>query len=176
MKIEIKVTVFVFIVFLRGLTAVASDSYFKSDYRSELTGGVDSTVGFVRINTITENYVQYSLNGSYSYSLDRHYQAGYQLAISNSGAQVDGFRYSFYVPITYNWGGEDLRDDFFARLSPGISYSNALNTALLVQFGKRFKVLDSLSWRPTVGLSGQFGNGAARMAFDIIPVVFSVIF
>ncbi|MEO5970471.1 MAG: hypothetical protein ABIQ95_11140 [Bdellovibrionia bacterium] len=149
-----------------------SDDY----YKSELTGGVDATTGFVRINTITANFVQYYFTGSYSYSLDRQFQVGLQGTISDSSAQIDGFRYSIYIPFTVNWGGVDLRDDYFFRVSPGISYYNALDTALLVQFGKRFKVFDNFSWRPTVGLNGNFGNGAARLAIDIIPVAFSLIF
>ncbi len=160
------------IAFITSAHALAADSF----YKSELTGGVDSTSGFVRVNLITDSSIQYAFTGSYSYSLDRHYQLGIQSAFANSGAQIDPFRYSIYIPVTLNWGGEDLRDDYFVRLAPGISYSNALNTALLVQFGKRFKLLENFTWRPTVGLSSQFGNGAARVAVDIIPLVFSVIF
>lgn len=159
-------------IFIANASALAADSF----YKSELTGGVDSTAGFVRVNLITDSSIQFSFTGSYSYSLDRHYQVGIQGAFANSGAQIDPFHYSIYIPVTLNWGGEDLRDDYFVRLAPGISYSNALNTALLAQFGKRFKLLENFSWRPTVGLSSQFGNGAARVAVDIIPLVFSVLF
>ena len=145
-------------------------------YRSEITGGVDSTVGFVRVNLVTANSLQYSFTGGYSYSLSRRFQLGIQSAISESGAQINSFRYSFSIPFTVNWGGQDLRDDYFARVSPGISYSNALNAALLLQFGKRFKVLENFSWRPTVGITSNFGNGDPRLAIDVIPVVFSFIF
>jgi hypothetical protein len=157
---------------LIGSTAIGSESL----YKHEITGGVDATSGFMRIYVGTSNYIQYSFTGSYSYSLNRPFQLGLQAAISNSGAVIDSFRYSFYVPFTMNWGGEDLRNDFFAKISPGISYTNALNTALLVQFGKRFKLLENFSWRPTIGLNANFGNGDPRTAIDIIPVVFSVIF
>lgn len=152
--------------------AEASDPY----YRSELTGQVDSTAGFIRFNVGTANSTQYSFTGSYSYSLSRRFQVGLQAALSDSGAQFDSFRYSFYFPFTVNWGGEDLRDDFFGRVSPGISYSNAVNAALLLQLGKRFKIFDNFSWRPTVGVVCNFGNGATRVAIDVIPVVFSLIF
>jgi hypothetical protein len=148
----------------------------ESFYRSELTGGVDSTAGFVRINVGTASYVQYSLTGSYAYSLTRQFQIGFQGAISDSGAPLDAFRYSVYLPFSVNWGGEDLRDDYFGRVAPGISYYNAVNFALLMQLGKRFKIFDNFSWRPTVGVVANFGNGAARVAFDIIPVAFSLIF
>ena len=164
--------IFIFIVSFVSLMGKAEETY----YKSELSGGVDSTAGYVRINMITQNYIQYSFTGSFSYSLDRTFQLGLQTGIADSGAPLDSFRFSFYIPFTLNWGGSDLRDDYFVRLSPGISYYNALNTALLVQFGKRFKLLDNFSWRPTVGLASQFGNGAARIAIDIVPLAFSVIF
>jgi hypothetical protein len=145
-------------------------------HKSELTGGVDSTTGFVRINLVTDNSVQYSFTGSYSYSLDRSFQVGFQAGIANSSAPIDSFRYAFYIPLTVNWGGQDLRDDFFFRVSPGISYNNALDLALLAQLGKRFKFLEDFSWRPTVGLNSNFGNGATRLAIEIVPLAFSLLF
>jgi len=152
--------------------ALGSEAYFEN----EITGGVNATAGFARIYFGTYNYIQYSLTGSYSRSLSRRFQIGFQIAAANSGSVTDTFRSSLLIPLTYNWGGEDLRNDYFIRFSPGISYTYSVDGTLLLQFGKRFRLLENFSWRPTVGLNFGFGNGALRSAIDIIPVVFSVIF
>lgn len=157
---------------LNGSTlATASDSI---DYQHEIS--LNSTAGFVRINLVTANHIQYAFSTSYSYSLTRMLQLGAQGAVYQSGAPVDGFRYSFYIPLTVNWGGDNLGNDFFAKVAPGISYQNALNTALLLQVGKRFNLFKNVSWKPLVGIAAQFGNGDPRTAIDIVPLSFSILF
>jgi hypothetical protein len=101
---------------------------------------------------------------------------GVQSSVANPNTTYDSWRGSFYIPLTLNWGGEDLRSDYFGRVAPGVYYSHATNFALLLQFGKRFKLLENFSWRPTLGLVGYFGSGAPRTVIDIIPVVFSILF
>ena len=147
-----------------------------NSFKHELTGGIDSTAGFVRVNFITDAKIQFGLSASYSYSISRPFQLGVQTSIHQTGAVVDGFQTAVVFPLTYNWGGENLRSDYFVRVAPGMLINHSTNFLTLVQFGKRFKILENISWRPTVGLVGEFGNGATRTAIDIVPLVFSIIF
>ena len=160
----------------RSDPVLADSGYPIEHFKHEITGGIDSTAGYVRVNFITETSIVFGLSASYAYSLSRHFQLGVQTSIHKTGAVVDSFRTSVLIPVTYNWGGEDLRSDYFVRLAPGTSIHHSTNFLTLVQFGKRFKILENISWRPTIGLVGEFGNGATRTAVDIVPLVFSIVF
>ncbi len=141
-------------------------------YRHELGTGLS----FVRFNLTTETGTQYSFSQSYSYSVTRLLQLGAQVGVADSGAQIDSFQLSFFSPVTFNFGGTDLRTDYFVRLSPGVTYRNLWSPALQLQLGKRFQLFENVVWRPTVGVKSEFLHGDPRVAIDLIPFNLGIIF
>lgn len=152
-----------------GLPQVRAD---QDSFRHEFSTGIS----YVRLNLTTETGTQYSFSQAYSYSFTRLLQFGAQFAIADSGSQIDAFQIAFYTPITFNFGGDDLRTDYFVRLSPGATFRHLWSPALNLQLGKRFKIFENVSWRPSAGVKSEFFHGDPRVAIDFIPLTVGIIF
>jgi hypothetical protein len=158
--------------------ALMSSAAFAKDSGHIITGSSSSSVNFSE-STYGNGYdTDFNLGVGYDYAFSGGLQVGGFLGSSIfSGGSV----WSLSVGPTYNFNA-DIESSFYAGAKLGvISYhfdrrNSDEDTFAMVEFGKRFKLMENVSYSPAINVSKNLESNSADPSFSLALFQLSVIF
>jgi len=151
----------------------AGAAYGYADIRHELNPranlGASFSLGAPATTTV-------SGGGSYHYAFHRHVQMGGAVSLGYESGTASKTTYTVLIGPTLNFGGEDLRDDYFLGVYSGVvsESEGPASGRVSLEAGKRFRILENVSLTPYALLA--IPTDGSTMTLSLGPISFSVMF
>ena len=133
-----------------------------------MSAGTGAQLKFGNSNT------RINISAGYNYTVAPGWQVGIVGNLANNAA---GTSWSARAQLTANFPMEsDLKDAIFLFVNFGLNDTGTSSDPILAAgLGKRFEIVQNVSWRPNVGIEKSFATGAG-IDFVINVVEISALF
>jgi hypothetical protein len=148
-------------------------------FSTEIISGSTSSSLFLTHNDYSDKYEPTFV---FHLGYDHVFTNGIQLGSDAVGSIYNnGSSYSLTVGPGYNFSPDDLLNSFYVLIKGGVVVNDLggsadTNAVAFVEAGKRFKILDHVSYVPGISVYQDFGPNSADPTIKIIFAKFSFLF